>query len=348
MNESGLISNLRTKLEQESASDFFSGAVLFAKHGKTTFAQAYGLADREHRISNTLQTRFRIGSINKMFTAVAILKLVQAGKRGLDEFLGKYVTDYPNKDVASKVKIEQLLIHTGGTGDIFGPEFDVHRLELRTLQDFVKLHENRELRFEPDSRWEYSNYGYILMGGVIEKVSGQNYYDYVHEHVYEPAGMSSTGSEPEDEQVPDRSVGYTTAAGTTLRPSTGTLPHRRPNTDSLPCRGSSAGGGYSTVEDLFSFANALQGNKLLSAEYTELLTTGKIETTHGTHYGYGCEHRTINGVRCFGHGGGAVGMNGDLAILPGIGYVVVVLANLDPPAAASISDFIMQGLPGHG
>jgi D-alanyl-D-alanine carboxypeptidase len=301
-------------------------------------------AVRERKTLNTLQTRFRIGSMNKMFTAVAILRLVQAGKLRLDVPLGKYLTDYPNKDVASKVNIEQLLTHTGGTGDIFGPEFDAHRLQLRTLQDFVKLYGNRGLRFEPASRWEYSNYGFILLGVVIEKVSGQNYCDYVREHVYVPAVMSSTGSEPEDEPVPDRSVGYTAAAGTTLRPNTGTLPYRRPNTDSLPYRGSSAGGGYSTVQDLLSVANALQENRLVNAQYTEMLTTGKIETTHCSHYAYGFEGRTINGLRRFGHAGGAIGMNGDLEICPDVGYVVVILANLDPPAAARISDFITNRL----
>jgi D-alanyl-D-alanine carboxypeptidase len=240
MSESDLISDFSAKLDQDTAEDHFSGAVLIAKNGKTIFAQAYGLADRERKKLNTLQTRFRIASMNKMFTAVAILRLVQAGNLRLADPLGKYLTDYPNEDVASKVKIEQLLTHTGGTGDIFGPEFDAYRLRLRTLEDFVKLYGNRGLRFDPGGRWEYSNYGFILLGIVIEKVSGQNYYDYVREHVYVPAFMSSTGSEPEDEPVPGLSVGYTAAPGTTVRPNTGTLPYRRPNTDSLPYRGSSA------------------------------------------------------------------------------------------------------------
>ena len=115
--------------------------------------QAYGLADREHNIPNTLKTRFRIGSLNKVFTAVATLQLVQQGKLGLDDPVGKYLTDYPNKDIATKVTIRQLLTHTGGTGDLFGPEFNAHRLELRTHQDYVKLYGNRGPSFEPGSRW---------------------------------------------------------------------------------------------------------------------------------------------------------------------------------------------------
>ena len=107
------------------------------------FSEAYGLSDREKKTPNTLKTRFRLGSMNKMFTAVATLQLAQRGKLDLKAPFGNYLTDYPNKDVASKVTIEQLLSHTGGTGDIFGPEFDKNRLELKTLQDYVKLYGNR-------------------------------------------------------------------------------------------------------------------------------------------------------------------------------------------------------------
>src|SRR5271156_1503764 len=336
MSESELIAALRKKLEQDSADGRFAGAALLAKDGKPVFAEAYGLADREHKVPNMLNTRFRIGSMNKMFTAVAILQLAQAGKLGLNDSLGKYLTDYPNKDVASQVTIHHLLTHTGGTGDIFGPEFDAHRLELRTLQDYVKLYGNRGLGFSPSSgRWEYSNYGFILLGVVIEKVSGESYYDYVRDHIYKPAGMTSTGSEPENQPVADRSIGYTAMGGGS----------EHPNTDTLPWRGTSAGGGYSTVEDLVRFANALQQNKLLNAQYTELLTTGKVPGPIGS-YAYGFEDGTINGTRCFGHGGGAPGMNGDLKICPGPAYVVAVLSNMDPPAASRISDFIANRLPG--
>jgi D-alanyl-D-alanine carboxypeptidase len=342
MSESDLTQAIRKKLEEDAAADRFAGSALVAKNGKPVFAQAYGLADREHKVPDTLKTRFRIGSMNKMFTATAALQLAQAGKLRLDDPLGKYLTDYPNKDIATKVTIKQLLTHTGGTGDIFGPEFEAHRLELRTLRDYVKLYGNRGLQFEPGSRWEYSNYGFVLLGLVIEKASGEDYYDYVRKHIHEPAGMTSTGSEPEDQPVVDRSVGYTKMSGTSQwHPSTSQW---HPNTDTLPYRGTSAGGGYSTVEDLLRFANALQGHKLLNADYTELLTTGKVDTPRGR-YGYGFEDQIINGTRCFGHGGGAPGMNGDLEICPGPGYVIAVLANIDPPAAARESDFITSRLP---
>jgi D-alanyl-D-alanine carboxypeptidase len=335
MGESELLTALRAKLEQEVAADKFSGAVMVAKNGKPIYSAAFGLADREKKIPNKLDTKFRIGSMNKMFTATAILQLVQAGKLQLTDPLGKYLTDYPNKNVASKVTIHHLLTHTGGTGDFFGPQFDAHRQELRALKDYVTLYGKRDLAFEPGSRWEYSNYGFLLLGLIVEKVSGQDYYDYVRDHVFKPAGMSSTGSLPEDQNVPDRSIGYTKDGGVTLHP----------NTDTLPPRATSAGGGYSTVEDLLRFANALNGHQLLNEHYTDLLTTGKVEAGNGGKYAYGFGDNMQDGVRWFGHGGGAPGMNGDLKIFPQSGYVIAVLANMDPPSAGRISDFIAARLP---
>ncbi|MGA8029830.1 MAG: serine hydrolase domain-containing protein [Bryobacteraceae bacterium] len=143
-------------------------------------------------------------------------------------------------------------------------------------------------------------------------MSGQNYFDYVRDHVYTPAGMSSTGSEPEDQPVADRSIGYTKEGGTAWHP----------NTSFLPYRGMSAGGGYTTVGDLLRFADALQENKLLDAHHTQLLTTGKVDTPDGGRYAYGFGDHIANGVRCFGHGGGSPGMNGDLQVCPEVGYVV--------------------------
>lgn len=334
LSQNELVAATRKYVDTQVAADQFAGAVLITRDGKQVFSGAYGLADREHKTPNTLKTRFRIGSMNKMFTAVATLQLAQAGKLDPKETVGKYLTDYPNQEVASKVTIRQLLSHTGGTGDIFGPDFDAHRLELKTMGDYVKLYGNRGPKFEPGTQWEYSNYGFILLGAIIEKVSGQSYYDYVREHIYQPAEMTSTGSEPEDKAVADRSMGYTKMDSTVWAPNTSTLPYR----------GTSAGGGYSTVEDLARFAEALKNHKLLDALYTEMLTTGKPGTPDNS-YAFGFEDRIVNGARCFGHGGGAPGMNGDLKICPGPGYVVAVLANLDPPAASRISDFIANRLP---
>jgi CubicO group peptidase (beta-lactamase class C family) len=196
----------------------------------------------------------------------------------------------------------------------------------------VKLYGTRRLEFEPGARWEYSNYGFILLGAVIERVSGESYYDYVARHVFAPAGMTATGSAPEDSLVAGRSVGYMRGPGG---------PALTPNTETLPWRGTSAGGGYSTVRDLARFASALREHRLLDARHTELLTTGKVDAGGGR-YAYGFQERTNGGLRVVGHGGGAPGMNGELLLEPQSGTVVAVLANLDPPAASRVADFIVN------
>ena len=337
MTEADALKALAAHADKLASEDELSGAVLVAKDDRVLFSHAYGLADRNRRIPNTLRTRFRIGSMNKMFTAVAILQLVKAGKLKLTAPLGTYLRDYPDRDVATKVTINQLLTHTGGTGDIFGPEFDAHRNQLRTLADYVKLYGKRGPEFEPGSSWAYSNYGFILLGVVIERVTGHSYYDYVQQHIYAPAGMTRSGSVPEDHAVPDRSIGYTKPSGTTAW---------APNTDTLPYRGTSAGGGYSTVEDLARFAHALLSHKLLSPDTTKLLITGKEKAGPGARYAYGFEDaRNADGNGWVGHGGGAPGINGDLKIYPKSGYVVAVLANLDPPAAQRISEYLDPRLP---
>jgi D-alanyl-D-alanine carboxypeptidase len=337
MTEADALEAVSTRAEELADEDEFSGAVLVAKGDRVLFDRAYGLANRNRRIPNTVRTRFRIGSMNKMFTAVATLQLVEAGKVKLTAPFGTYLRDYPNRKVAAEVTIRQLLTHTGGTGDIFGPDFEAQRTRLRTHADYVRLYGKRKLEFDPGSGWQYSNYGFILLGAVIERVSGQSYYDYVREHVYAPAGMDRSGSRPENQAVPDRSMGYTKPPGTT---------EWVPNTDTLPYRGTSAGGGYSTVEDLARFADALLGHKLLSPDATQLLITGKEKVGPGARYAFGFEDsRDPEGNRRVGHGGGAPGMNGDLRIYPKSGYVVAVLTNIDPPAAQRISDYLDARLP---
>jgi CubicO group peptidase (beta-lactamase class C family) len=333
--EADVLRALQQRLDATVSGDRFSGAVLIAKNSAPVFTRAAGMADRERKVANELSTRFRIGSMNKMFTAVAILQLVQAQKISLADPLGKLVPDYPNKNVATKVTVEHLLSHTGGTGDIFGPEFDAHRDTLRTLDDYVRLYGNRDLDFEPGSRWDYSNYGFILLGVIIEHVTGRTYYDWVDAHVFGPAGMTSTGSLPEDQPVAKRAVAYTTHGGGGAWVSAAST---------LPYRGTSAGGGYSTVEDLLSFANALRAHKLLDAAHTELLTTGKRDLGDGVKYAYGFADATINGVRCIGHDGGAPGMNGELLACDS-GYTIAVLANMDPPVAERVSGYAMLRLP---
>ena len=333
LSEAELASAVREKVEAQAAGGRFQGAVLVARNGKVIYSEAKGLANRDAGTPNTLETRFRMGSMNKMFTATAILQLVQAGRVKIDAPLGTYLTDYPNRDVATKVTIHHLLTHTGGTGDIFGPEFNARRLELKTLGDYVKLYGARSLEFEPGSKWQYSNYGFLLLGVIVERVSGQSYYDYVRDHIFRPAGMTGSGSEPEDVAVPGRAKGYMQQKGAWVS-----------NTDTLPYRGTSAGGGYTTVGDLLRFASALTGHALLDAKHTNLMTTGKIDTPGGGKYAYGFGEEMEGGVRSFGHSGGAPGMNGDLRIFPDSGYVVAALANTGSGASQVVS-WVSERLP---
>jgi D-alanyl-D-alanine carboxypeptidase len=332
--DSAFVAALRARLEAATEAGEFSGAVLVARDGSTLFEGAYGLADREAGVPNTLLTQFRVGSMNKMLTAVATLQLVQAGSLRLDVPLGEYLTDYPNAELAAQVTLHHLLTHTGGTGDIFGPQFMEHRSELRDPSDYLRLYGTRGLQFAPGAQHVYSNYGFMLLGAVIERVAGTSYDDYVAARVHAPAGMTATGAAPEDSLVPARSVGYMRQAGALVS-----------NAPTLPWRGTPAGGGYSTVGDLASFAVALREHRLLDSAHTALLVSGKVPVGTAFQYAYGFIDRVVGGRRFVGHGGGAPGMNGELAFEPNGGYVVVVLSNFDPQAAGQVAAFILNRLP---
>jgi len=321
----------RAEIDKAASAGKFSGVWLWTKNGKAITSGARGKADRETGIDNTLNTRFRIGSMNKMFTAVATLQLVERGKLSLDDTIGKILPDYPNANVASKVKIRHLLSHTGGTGDIFGPKFEAHRLELKTLQDYVKLYGERDLQFEPGTKWEYSNYGFLLLGVLIEKVSGKSYYDFVAENIYKVAGMTNSGSEPESVEVANRSKGY-------MRDQFEMVS----NEPTLPWRGTSAGGGYTTAADLMAFANALMSSKLLKAE--TLAEATRPQFTTGA-YGFGFQIGRPDEARTYGHGGGAPGMNAILRVYPESGQSVIVLCNLDSPSASRMGDWLDARMP---
>jgi D-alanyl-D-alanine carboxypeptidase len=332
MTQADTLAALRKRAEDRAQADEFSGAVLVARHGLVLLQDAWGSADRKSAAANTPATLFRIGSMNKMFTAVATLQFVETGKLALDDPIGKDLPDYPNADVASKVTVRHLLTHTGGTGDIFGPEFELNRLALREHSDYQKLYGSRGLTHQPGARFEYSNYGFVLLGLLIENLSGVSYYDYVRDNVYRPAGMTSTGSLPESEHVPSRAVGYT-------RSSRGGA--WVPNDDTLPWRGTAAGGGYSTVGDVMRFAQALNSGTLISKEMLADATRAQQK------YGHGFAVQGQGPLQSYGHGGGAPGMNGALRVFHRLGYVVVALSNIDPPAASALVDFFALRMPDH-
>jgi CubicO group peptidase (beta-lactamase class C family) len=323
-----LAAQVRDHVKALTGPDEFSGAVLIAHNGRIVLAEAWGVADVASHTGNTPDTQFCIGSMNKMFTAVAILQLAQQGKLTLDKPIVTWWPDYPNKDFAARVTIRELLNHTGGTGDIFTPDYEAHRQETRTLADYVRLFGNRPLAFQPGTRWEYSNYGFILLGRIVELVTGEPYEAYIREHIYLPAGMLHTIARPETDRVDGRAIGYTHGPNGLV-----------PNTNTLPWSGTSAGGGYSTVHDLFLFALALQSGKLLSTEFLTEATRGSALRND---YGMGFYVLPDGG---YGHGGGGPGINAEMHILPNCGYVLVALANRDPRMATNIVDFITSILP---
>jgi CubicO group peptidase (beta-lactamase class C family) len=323
LTEAEMVQEAESFLDRQSAEDKLSGAVLIAKDGKPIFKKTYGLADKTARTPNKIDTKFNLGSMNKMFTAVAIAQLAEKGKLSFEDRVGKYLPDYPNRDVREKVTLHHLLTHTSGLGSYWNKKFDERRTSIKSVADYLALFADEPLLFEPGAKFEYSNSGFIVLGAIIEKVSGQNYYDYVREHIYKPAGMANTDAYEMTEKTPNLALGYEGLGGEA---------GRKENTESRPNRGGPAGGGYSTAEDLLKFAAALRDNKLLGAKYTELVTTGKVNMGGGNmKYAYGFGEMRVNGKRGFGHNGGAPGIASSLSIFPETGYTVIVMTNYDPP-----------------
>jgi CubicO group peptidase (beta-lactamase class C family) len=300
-----------------SARDKFSGVVVIAQRGRTLLGKAWGLADQSRRIPVTLDTPFLFASQGKMFTAVAVLQLVAEGKVALDDPVGRYLTDYPNHEVAQKVTIRHLLTHQGGTGEIgiLEPQDAHNRETVHSIADIIKLNEGRGPAFEPGSKWEYSNYGYVLLGAVIEKVSGQSYYDYVKADVFRPAEMTNTDY-PLREGMSGTAVGYTKSDGDVLREST----------DRLPWRGTPAGGGVSTASDMVRFVAALNAGKLIP-----LNLLGEATKKQTPWYGYGFISSDFKGFPYWGHGGGAPGNSLVLDYYPVTDTTFICMSNRDPP-----------------
>ena len=219
--------------------DLFSGTVLVARKGEPLYFKSFGFANKDWNVPNANDTRYSIGSINKVFTKMALTQLRDAGKIDFSKTLRTYLPDYPSA-VADRITIQQILDHRSGLGDIFGPAYDaLPKNRLRSNADYLPLFADQPLEFEPGARQRYSNAGYVILGLVIEKLSGMSYYDYVRTKIFAPAGMADTDSYEMDAVVPRRAVGYTRGGKT--------------NIYSKPAKPSSAGGGYSTAMDLLRF-----------------------------------------------------------------------------------------------
>jgi CubicO group peptidase (beta-lactamase class C family) len=335
LGEAAAVRAIRAEAASRGAVEKFSGALLVARGPQVLVRGAYGFADREAKKENRVDTRFRITSVTKMFTAVAVLRLVQEGKVALNDPVGRYVPELAGKPLA-QATVHQLLTHTSGAGDIFGPAYALKRGELRTLDDYVKMFAGDALLAPPGKRYLYSNLGYLLLGRLIERVTRQPYYDYVREVVFLPAGMTRTGFEPEDADV-ERAAIYERPAGTRLWVAA---------SYALDYRGTSAGQAYSTVDDLHRFILALRGGQLLGDKLTKSMLESRYEIWKGNDYGYGAMIQSYDWTgRWTGHAGGHAGMDAQLWFSPDTGYVVIALANMDAPAAQQLSDFITARLP---
>jgi len=299
--------------------DHFSGVVLLAKDGRPLLNRAWGIAAANSKLPNSPETKFNVGSINKIFTKVAIAQLAQKGKLSLHDPIRRHLPDFPSP-AADRITIQQLLDHKSGLGDTFGPRYDsAPPSSLRELSDFLPLFITEPLLFEPGTSQRYSNGGYIVLGLIIEKLSGQTYRHYVQKSIFEPAGMKSSGFWAVDEKVSNRASGYT------KRSPDGPLPERRSNLAGLPGRPSSAGGAFATAGDLLRFTESLQDAKLLSRKWTNWMFSDSFE---------------VQARPALGIAGGAPGLNA--AIEMDQGWTLITMSNYDPPSATALAEGAMK------
>ncbi len=337
-------------VDRMAAHDMFSGSVIVQKDGERVFERAAGLASRRFDVPNTMDTKFNLGSMNKMFTAVTVASLVEEGKLAYTDTVGAHLPDYPNADVREKVQVRHLLSHTSGMGSHFTDAFmNASRANYRGIDDYLELFAEDELAFEPGTDWQYSNAGFYVLGKIIEAAGGESYYDAVRARVYEPAGMADSDSYDMDVPVKNLAIGYT-AGGATL--DAGDDGRRWlggrgwvNNYFLHSIKGGPAGGGFSTAPDLIRFAEALTGGALVSESSLSELTSGKPGLGSPDYgYGFADERHPVMG-RLFGHSGGFPGINAVLRVYPETGYTIAVMANMDG-AAVGLADQIERLISG--
>ena len=355
-------------MDKITADELFSGVVLIAKGDNLIFEKAYGMADKSQNQPNNTDTKFNLGSIGKTFTSVAIAQLVEQGKLSYDDVIGKYIDVFPD-EIANKITIKQLLTHTSGLGDIFTPAYLANKDNVDTVEGFLSYITSQPLRSEPGTQHQYSNGGFIVLGYIIEKLTGENYFDYIRKHITEPLGMNDTDFYRKDEQIPNLARGYTNMSasrpqsqpqtppqdGQPQRPSG--QPQRTPpqltpeernamredNYSTLPIVGNPSGGSYSTVRDMLKFSAALTNNTLLSKESTDQMMSAQVDTNRGG-YGFGFEVLEENGFRMVGHSGGAPGVNALFRILVDVDYTIVIFSNYDMGTRYPFNEIVRQRL----
>lgn len=312
------------KLEKEN---IFSGNVLVARNGKILFHKAYGLASKEYSIPNNLSTKFIIGSVNKMFTATGILQLIEQNKISLEDPVSKVLSGVLADSVARKIKIKHLLTHTSGLDDfLFTAEMSQKSKEnFRTIADYMPGLADDTLLFEPGTQWHYSNTGFLILGIILEKISGLSYEEYINKYVYQPAGMASTffpeldhvnqglADTYEKDYLTGKPVFYNTRYYQVIK-------------------GTPAGGGFSTCTDLLNFMQALAAGKLLKPETVQQMQTAKPDM-NSPDYGFGTQ---IFDANSYGHTGGGPGTSAWVKFDKQSGLTFIVLGNTNAGSNAVI------------
>src|SRR5215207_3831472 len=319
---------LQPWLDERGRSGAFSGTVLVAKDGVPIYTTAIGMADRARKTPNTVDTRFNLGSMNKMWTAIAIAQLVEQGKIDLDATVGQYVPDLPNQSIRETVKIRHLLSHASGMGTYFRNGFLRDKKYVTAMTDYVPFYADVPLSFTPGARMQYSNAGFALLGLIVERVSGQSFYDYMKRNIIDRAGMKRAEYVDVRSHPADVAVGY-------AKPQEGDG-EASPNWDSIEQHSSPAGGAFASAPDLIAFSRALWSGKLVSQALVRQFTTGQVAMGPQMQYAFGFGVGNTGGWRHVGHNGGIPGANAEFTLFPVKGIDVVVLANIVGPAATDV------------
>lgn len=316
LNKQQLAQQLSAYVERLAQRGTFSGVVLLADQNGVLYQSAKGMADLRYQVPNNTDTKFNLASMNKMFTAISILQLAEAKKLSLTDKLVRYIDPalFAKGDF-DQITIQQLLSHTAGLGWPAYP--DTHPNNVRNLNDYRPLLKHLPLNVKPGSRFGYSNEGMLLLGMVIEQVSGLSYDTYVQQHIYAKAGMTQSGNFDIDGVTANMAMGYFYSQQ---------LKSMQSNWFIQAIKGNAAGGGYSTIHDLHKFATALTSYQLLSPELTQLAYSAKPEL-NSPNYGYGFSVRSANNGRVIGHAGDFIGVSSALRIYLDKGFTLVVLAN---------------------
>ena len=319
-------------VETLALQDKFSGVILIAKNNKPIYSHAIGYANRDKKIFNSIHTLFNIASMGKMFTGVAICQLAQQKKLLFTDTISKHIQTYPNA-YAQNVSIHDLLTHKGRLGDIFVPQFLNHQNQYKNPQSYIDILATNPQLDVARGTIVYSNYGYIILGAIIEAVSGMSFDSYIHKNIVKTSGMKNLKIYIDTKQNDSYALGYHNNEGS-IEPI-----HNTGN-------GSPAGGNFATAQDILYFAQALCSNQLVNEKYTKLITTEKVSLNKQSAYGYGFMIGSDqDGAKWFGHSGGCIGMNTELRIYPESGYTIIALGNSDRWNDAIIADFIGNLLP---